>query len=179
MLKGILIVAAVLVISVVFVVAMGYALPRKHTAARAILLPRQPAEVFALISDFKNAPAWRGDLRVVEILPPVEGRTRFREKGKHGDLTMEVVELNPPSRLVTRIADPELPFSGTWTNEIVATAEGCRLNIIERGEVRNPVFRFVSRFIIGHTATLDLYLRNVARKFGSSAMPEDGIASKQ
>ncbi len=143
-----------LVIFVVLVVVNGYALPKKHVAARAIALRQAPSEVFALVSNFKEAPAWRNDVLEVEMLPSVQGRPRFREKGKNGKLTMEVAESNPPQRLVTRIADPKLPFGGVWIFEIIPTADGCKLNITERGEIHNPLFRLVSRFILGYTATL-------------------------
>ena len=165
-----------LAIFVVLIVFIGYALPKKHVAARAIALPQAPSEVFALVSNFKDAPAWRPEVREVEMLPSVQG-TRFREIGKNGKIAMEVAESNPPQRLVTRIADPGLPFGGVWIFEIIPTVDGCKLNITERGEIYNPIFRLVSRFILGYTATLDNYLRNVARKFGSSAQPEQGTAS--
>jgi hypothetical protein len=58
--------------------------------------------------------------------------------------------------------------------KVTEIAKGCHLNITERGEIYNPIFRFVSRFVLGHTATLDAYLQNVARKFGSTAVPMEG-----
>jgi hypothetical protein len=173
------IVVALLVGSVSIVVAVGYALPRKHVTARAISLRQQPADVFTLVSNFKEEPAWRADVQSVEFLSPVDGRVSFREKGKNGDITMEVVESNSPARLVTRIADPNLPFGGAWIFDIAATSVGCRLNITERGEVYNPVFRFVSRFILGHTGTLDTYLGSVARRFGESSTPEPGTPAAE
>lgn len=170
---------AFLIVSVLVVVVTGYALPKKHVAARAIVLPTPPATVFALISDFKAAPAWRSDVRNVELLPPVDGHLRFREKSKNGALTMELIESTAPQRMITKIADPNLPFGGTWTFEITPTPQGSSLNITERGEIYNPVFRFVSRFILGYTATLDSYLNNVARKFGGTAPPVEGKANLQ
>ena len=38
--------------------------------------------------------------------------------------------------------------------------------ITEDGEVYNPVFRFMSRFIIGHAATLDQYLTALGKRLG-------------
>ena len=86
-------------------------------------------------------------------------------------------ESAPPLRMVTRIDGKNLPFGGRWIFEISPTAEGCRLNVTERGEVYNPVFRFVSRFVLGYTGTLDRYLTSVARKFGDSAVPVEGTVS--
>jgi len=70
---------------------------------------------------------------------------------------------------VTRIADPKLPFGGTWTYELSPAPERTSLRITEDGEVRNPVLRFVSRFVLGHTATIDRYLADLGRHVG--AMP--------
>ena len=54
-----------------------------------------------------------------------------------------------------RIADPELPFGGTWTYELKPEGTGTRLVITERGEVYNPIFRFMSRFVFSRTATME------------------------
>jgi hypothetical protein len=178
MLKIAAIAVALLVGLIVVVIAIGYALPKQHVAARAILLHQRPADVFALISNFNDGAAWRSDLQEVEILPSENGQVRFREKGKNGTITFEVVELMPPARLVTRIADKSLPFGGVWIFQVVPTAEGSRLNITENGEVHNPIFRFVSRFILGYDRTLDTYLQNVSLKFGERAVPEEGKAAQ-
>jgi hypothetical protein len=79
---------------------------------------------------------------------------------------METVEMIPQQRLVGRIADPKLPFGGTWTFEITPTAEGATLRITERGYVTNPLFRFLSRFVFGYTTAIESYLKSLARKFG-------------
>jgi hypothetical protein len=92
----------------------------------------------------------------------------WRETDKHGQtITYEAIESIPPHHLVTRIADPNLPFGGTWTYEIVPAGSSCTLTITENGEVYNPLFRFVSRFIMGQTATLDAYLKALNVKLGS------------
>jgi len=66
----------------------------------------------------------------------------------------------------SRIAERNLPYSGTWTFELQPAAQGTELNITEDGEVSNPLFRFVSRFIMGHTATIDAYLRALTARLG-------------
>lgn len=170
-------IVALLVATLLLVVVIGYTLPRRHVAARAISLRQKPAEVFALISNFKDGPAWRENLQQVEILPDRDGHARFREKSTNGTITMELVESMPPERMVTRIDDKDVPFGGAWIFELTPTADGCRLNITERGEVYNPVFRFVSRLIVGYHATLDTYLKSVARKFGENSVPAEGIVA--
>lgn len=74
--------------------------------------------------------------------------------------------MDAPRRLVSRIADPKLPFGGTWTLEIAPTEEGATLRITERGYMTNPFFRFMSQFVFGQTGAMESYLRSLAKKFG-------------
>ena len=67
-----------------------------------------------------------------------------------------------------QIADKKLPFGGTWTYEVSPEAGGARLRITEDGEIRNALFRFLSRFVFGYNATMDTYLRDLGRKFGET-----------
>jgi hypothetical protein len=79
-----------------------------------------------------------------------------------------VVESIAPRRHVTRISDPSLPFGGTWTWELRQTADGgCEASVTEHGFVTNPLFRFVSRFVIGHHASMDTYLKHLAKRLGA------------
>jgi Polyketide cyclase / dehydrase and lipid transport len=177
MLKIVLLAGATLVTTVLIVVLIGSLLPKQHVASRAISLHRKQEEVFRLISDFTAAPSWRPDVKQVELLPPLDGHVRYREKGTNGAITMEIIESNPPARMVTQIADKDLPFGGMWIFDISPTADGCRLNITERGEIYSPLFRFVSRFLLGYHRTLDTYLQNVSRKFDESSLPQDGTVA--
>jgi uncharacterized protein YndB with AHSA1/START domain len=113
-------------------------------------------------------PTWRPDVTSYQELPPHEGHRMWRETDKHGQtISFEAVESVPPRRLVTKIADTKLPFGGTWVYEIVPAGDSCTLTITENGEVYNPLFRFMSRFIIGQTATIDRYLDALKAKLGS------------
>ena len=169
--KYALIVLGALVALVLIVVAVGAMLPVKHRASRQIKLHQPPEKVFALINDPATFPAWRGKVKgskeiKVEILPDQGGHRMFRETGADGTILYEVVSVEPNKRLVTRIADPSLPFGGKWTYELLPDGDSTTLRITEDGEVYNPVFRFASRFIFGHTATIDQYLRDVGKRFG-------------
>jgi hypothetical protein len=85
-----------------------------------------------------------------------------------GTIPLETVISQPPAKLVVRIADPKLPFGGTWTYEITPIATGSSLRIREDGEVYNPLFRFLSRFVFGQSTTIETYLKSLAKKFGES-----------
>lgn len=163
--KWIAIVVAVLVALVAVMAIVGAMLPRHHVATRRARFAPPPAEVWGVLTDFEHAASWRSDLERVEMLPDHDGLPAFREHGSNGAIAMQVVERRAPSHLVTRIADPDLPFGGTWTWELTAEGSGTTLSITERGEVKNPLFRFLSRFVFGHTATMDKVLTDLAAKF--------------
>lgn len=164
--KWILIVVVVLVALVAVAFLIGWMLPKGHTAARTLRLKQSPAAVWAVITDAQAMPSWRPNVIKVERLADQNGHPVWRESYKNGDsLPLEIVESVSPTRLVGRIADPKLPFGGTWTYELTPVDGGCTLTITERGEVYNPIFRLVSRFM-NQTATIEEYLTYLARKFG-------------
>ena len=158
-------VVAGLVALVLVVVVIGYTLPQSHTATREVTVQTSPAVVFMTIATPQAYPKWRSDVDSVEILPPEGGKERFRELGDNGPLLMRVEERVPNTRLVTVIADTTLAFGGKWTYQIEPSGTGTRLRITEDGEVYNPIFRFMSRFVFGHTATMDKYLSDVEKSF--------------
>jgi hypothetical protein len=124
--------------------------------------------MFTTISDVERFPSWRSDVKRVEVVPNGTGPRQFREIGGNGSILYEIERHEPDTLLVTRIADPNLPFGGTWTYQLAPTGDGSSLRITEDGEVRNPVFRFVSRFVLGHTATIDRYLTDLGHHFGAT-----------
>lgn len=159
----------VVLVLIVIVVGIGYALPVKHTATRAVSLNTSPDSIFALISNASSFPQWRPRVKSVESVSRADAKMSYREKGDDGEILYVVDESIPSKRLVTRIADDKLPFGGKWTFEITTKAATTELRITEDGEVYNPIFRFVSRFVFGHHATIETYLKDVARKFQQSA----------
>jgi uncharacterized protein YndB with AHSA1/START domain len=153
-----------LVALVLLVAVLGYMLPVKHVASSERTLPASPDTVFALISTPADFPKWRSDVKSVDILTAVDGKPRFRENGSNGPILMEVTEQVPARRLVTRIADTELAFGGTWTFELTPTGTGTTVRITENGEVYNPIFRFMARYVFGHTATQQKYLGDLEKQ---------------
>jgi hypothetical protein len=163
--------AAALVLLGLIIVAIGALLPRSHVASRSAVI-RQPSEVlFATLRDFAAHPSWRQGVKSIEILPPRDGHTTYREISRHGAITYVVIEEVAPRSLVTKIADENLPFGGTWTIELLPVGNATTVRITERGEVKSPVFRFMARFVFGHTATIDGYLRDLGKKFGENVTP--------
>jgi uncharacterized protein YndB with AHSA1/START domain len=163
--KYVLIAAAILVAIVLIVVGVGYSLPPAHQATSESTFKTSPQSLYQLITDVDRFPEWRSSVERIERIPDSAGKTRFREIGGDGTILYEVDSAVPNQRLVTRIADPTLPFGGSWTYELVPRGDSTTLRITENGEVYNPIYRFVSRFVMGHTATIEKYLNDVRRYF--------------
>lgn len=170
--KWALYIAGGLVGLVALVWVIGTMLPRDHVATRMARYHQPPQAVWKAITDAEAMPQWRTGLTAVQRLPEQNGKTGWVETSDFGELPLRVEQMDPPQRLVLRIASDELPFGGTWTYEIAAVNGGTTLRITEDGFVKNPFFRFLSRFIFGYTATLEQYLRDLGKKFGEEVTPQ-------
>ena len=151
---------------------IGSRLPKTHTASRSVLLHQSPDQVYAVVRDFASAPNWRSDVKRIEVQTQPGERLHFREAGKNGTVNYELAEDVPSQRMVTRILDTDLGYSGKWTYVFTPENGGTRVTITEDGEVSNVLFRFMSHYIFGQTATLDGYLTSLAKRFGESATPQ-------
>jgi uncharacterized protein YndB with AHSA1/START domain len=120
---------------------MGFFLPVGHEASRSLDINTPPDRAFALLADVDNYLKWWSGATVKS----------------------EVVERVPPSKIVTRVVG-ETQFGGTWTIDITPIESGSRITITERGEVYNVVFRTLSRFVFGHTATMESCLEAVRKR---------------
>ena len=119
---------------VVGLVGYGKTLPVAHVASRSRRIPGIPLVVWGLISDPVATKGWAGDTKT------------------------EVVEQDEPRLLVRKIVG-ESAYGGTWTFEIAPDGhDASTVKITERGEVYNPAFRVLSRYVFGQTRSLDTYL---------------------
>jgi uncharacterized protein YndB with AHSA1/START domain len=168
-----LIVAGLLIGVVALLALIGMLMPRGHVASRTVRFKAGPEQVWGLISDFAGAARWRSDIERVERLPDQNGHAVWLEVNRRGwRLPLELIESTPPSRQVTRIADPHMPFGGTWTWEVVAAAGGgSSITITERGEIGNPFFRVMS-VMSDKRATMDRYLTDLGKQVGEEARLE-------
>ena len=165
-------VIAAIALAVLVIGLIGSRLPKHHSVSRSVLIHKSPAEVYALARDFESMPKWRSDVRSVTVNATPEGRVHFREDGKHGSVNYELVEDVPGQRMATRITDTDLGYAGKWTYVFAAEGPNTRLSITEDGEVSNVIFRFLSRYAFGQTATIDSYLNSLGKHFGETVMPQ-------
>ncbi|HEY8226602.1 MAG TPA: SRPBCC family protein [Pyrinomonadaceae bacterium] len=166
----VVVVAAVVLLAAV-VALVGSRLPKEHSASRSIFLHQSPKQVYDVVRDFSAATSWRSDVKNIEVQNQPDGKIHFRENGPNGSVNYELAEDVPGKRMVTRILDTDLGYSGKWTYVFTPENGGTRVRITEDGEVSNVIFRFMSRYVFGQTATLDGYLTSLAKRFGEDVKP--------
>ncbi|HJQ22024.1 MAG TPA: SRPBCC domain-containing protein [Gemmatimonadaceae bacterium] len=157
------------ILAVVFIV--GYRLPEQHTATRDRVFSATPERIFKEISTPTAYPKWRSGVQGVQILPDSDGMQRFREAAMTGEVTYIVEHTVPNRQFVLTIADANLPYTGSWTFDLVPVAGGTQLTITEDGAVHNPMFRFMSRFVYGHFRTIDGYLADLDKRL-TNTLPD-------
>ena len=125
-----------LAVIVAVVALVGAMLPQNHTASRTARIAVPPDVLFPRLVQMAQAET---------------------------DPALQIERQEPPSLLVTRVV-PNGAFGGTWTYRLVPAAGGTDLTITEDGEVYNVIFRFMSRFVLGHYATMDAFIRSLQAK---------------
>lgn len=146
----------IIVVGLLAIVAIvALLLPQSHVATRSRTFPQSSERVFAAIGDVRNYAKWRPGVREVTVLsdkPP-----RWREDGSSGKVEFELTASDPPRRQVVTIASKDSPFGGRWEYDVTPDGSGTRLTLSEHGEVYNPIFRFMARFVFGYTKTMEDY----------------------
>jgi uncharacterized protein YndB with AHSA1/START domain len=161
MMRWVMWISAAIAIVAVLVVVVGYSLPTGHTATASVDVAQPPDGVYALLAEVDKYPLWRPGVKGLSRQPDRDGRPAWTEEVSGMKIPLYFEKMERPSLLVARIADPSLPFGGTWTYRIAPAGGGSRVTITEDGEVSNPFFRFMSRFVFGYEATLNEFVKNL------------------
>lgn len=157
-------IAAGLVVGLGLVVyATGAMLPRYHVARAEAFIPASPERLAALVRAVEAQPEWRKRVTAIEVVERRADGLRYIERQGRDAILFDFAETVPGARFTGIIADPKLPFGGSWTWDIVPEGGGTRVRIVEDGEVRSPVFRFFARIVFGQEATMRSYLADLER----------------
>jgi carbon monoxide dehydrogenase subunit G len=167
--------AIVLLLGIVAAAAViGTLLPREHRAVRSAEFHQDQGAIWKALTDFPALGRWMPGVQGVRPAGAAEGLPRWTLATAEGDLTIEVVESAEPERLVTRVIDTGQPFGGTWTYDIAAVEGATRVTITEDGWIRNPLYRFFARYVLGTARTMDDALRGLGNHFGETVLPRAG-----
>ena len=162
---------AVLVVVVIVVVVMGALTAQQHVAAVQIDLKAPPERVYEAIRDVERGTGWRTGLKKVEVVSQAGEPFRWRETADWGTITFVREVDDAPRRIVARIADEDQGFGGTWTYAITPSPRGSTLRIREDGTVASPLFRFMSKYVIGYYRSLETYAKDLSRHLQDDAQP--------
>jgi uncharacterized protein YndB with AHSA1/START domain len=162
----------VLVVLVAGVYVAGLSMPREHKAASRVQLTAPRDSVWSVLRNFGDYPKWHPDFKT-----SVKGERRNGHEvwvQEVGGMTMSVefLEIHPPSNLVTEIiTDEKSQWGGIWTYDLVANGTGTEVTITEEGWVKSPFFRVLMK-VMGTHSTMDSVLKHLGAKFGEQVTPE-------
>ena len=161
----ILFVMGALVSVVAALVMGGLATPRAHTVARTILVNAPQDTVWRTVRDVGAYHEWRPEL-TESVASSGDDGPEWRESTRRGSTRFGVTADEPPHRFGSRILDDDLPYTGAWEWRLEPEGSATRVTITERGEIGNPIVRFIAAHMRGHTATIDAYLTALAARVG-------------
>jgi uncharacterized protein YndB with AHSA1/START domain len=135
-----------------------------------------PQQVYALLSDYERRPEWRPAVaRIGRIDDDGEGRQVWRElDGGDDRFDFTVVEEVPGERVVLSTASPDqIGYDATWAFTVHANPDvgGSTLEVVEVGEVDNPLWRGVFYLRSSPWQTVEQELRWVADALSPGATP--------
>ncbi|EQA53560.1 LIC10604 family protein [Leptospira kmetyi] len=137
------------------VYGLGASLPVEHSSSLERVFKTSPNTIYSMIRDFKQYPTWRPNLKHIDEISPAS----WKETDSHKEImTYSFIRDQKDALIESKIMDEDKPFGGSWTFEIASVEGGTKLKITENGKVFSPVFRFFSKFVFGHTATMQTYL---------------------
>ena len=170
--KWILIAVLTLVSMVAVAALVGSRLPRDHVASVRATYEAPRDAIWALIGNPATYASWRTDAKSMELLPSVDGRAAWRENTSDGAIGYIMAESTPGRSMITRITTTGLPYGGQWEFSLEPAGAGAALTITERGFVNPALFRFMARFLFGHTSSMERYHRALGAKLGTPVTPE-------
>lgn len=160
-LKYLFLVVGVLIAIPVILWFLGTLLPEAHRVSVSKTLDVPQEEVYRLITDIKNYPNWRSNVIEVQFLRTDGQPEMWREIYSDNDPIAFRIHKPDSTIVYTEIISQDLPFGGEWFFSIEPHGSGTKLTINEQGEVYNPLFRFISAYVIGHDKTIRQYLADI------------------
>ena len=158
----------VVVFVVCVAIAVGTGLPISHTARCEAAFDQSPSVLWDAMYDDATTVKWRTDIARVEPVASSHGAA-WREFDRYGhSITYRTTGAERPKMFRRIIDDSTLPFGGSWTVWVVPAGKGASVEITERGEIYNPIFRLLSAYVFGYMQTMTNYLHDLGGHFGES-----------
>lgn len=161
----------IVVLACVAVYFMASSLPREHRASSTIEVAATPEELWPLVADLEGQAEWSEMIHSVDVSETADGQKLYTQMTDMGPLPLVVVLSEEPERFKTEIHGTDMGWGGTWDWTIEPTDAGSRMTIVEEGWIENPVFKFLSHYVMEPHEAMDSVLTLIAREVGSDSMP--------
>jgi hypothetical protein len=156
--------SVVIVVAIIVMLVMGSRVPVQHTVSDAETIPASQEKVWNLITDVPAQANWRTGLKAVNPLPSQNGATCWAEVASGMTMPLCADVREAPVKQVVRIADPKLPFGGTWTYVLEPAGENqTKVTITENGTTGPMMWRFVDHYILHEDGEIKTYLADLKR----------------
>jgi hypothetical protein len=160
--KWIFISLGILIVLIAIVYLIGLLMNVKHEATIQREFKKIGMdEILSVIKDYKGYANWWSGIKELTI----DSVNHWTEKNSHGDKVSYRLEMgDEKGKLITRILNKDLAYGGFWEFTFTSIDDGCSIKIVENGEVYNPLFRFMAKYIFGHETTLKNYMNDLEIK---------------
>ncbi len=161
--KWILIVLGTLIVVVILVYVIGMLMEVTHKATAQRKFKVSANQIWLILTDFKDYKSWRSGIKELRV----DGDRQWTETNSYGDNVSYALEIIAENQsMKTQILNKDLPYGGYWEFTLSSDPGGCVLSITENGEVYNPFFRFMSKYIFGHDTSLKTYMKDLEARAG-------------
>jgi uncharacterized protein YndB with AHSA1/START domain len=165
--------SAVLVALGAGVAGGGAFLPRAHEVTGEVVIARPLDVVWPVVRDLGSVSRWWPEVETSARAGDGQGPERWDHVIEGVKVTVEIVDDQPPRRLVTRIVAPEdAGVGGMWTYDLSPEKTATRVRLTEEGWVGPWPLRTIT-WLSGYRASIDSYLKSLARYFGQEAVVVD------
>jgi hypothetical protein len=124
--KRVLLIIVGLALLIGGIAVIGATLPRDHKASRMLHVRRSPEDAWAAISQEMNASS----------------------------VPVDILESDPPRRLLSRVKETEKMFGGTWTVVVAPANDGSTIAITEDGWSSQDLVETASRTLVSRLELL-------------------------
>lgn len=145
----------------------GSLLPATHRASVSVEVNRPREEVWRLIDEVGEFPAWLPGIDRVEMMPERERRRVFSQTQGRNVFVLEETVKRAPEMVTRTITDNNRLFSGSWEHRLEDLGGGrTRLTVTEEGTVHSPIPRAMMKLFFGHEFYLKKFAAAVSAKCG-------------
>lgn len=161
-------VLGLIVFIVLVLIGVGTSLSVHHRSTCSVDIAKPVDQVWETVYDVQSS-AWRSTVAHVDFPKPgaAVGDSWIEVDRNGNSVEYQRVSAERDRRLVVRVVG-QSAFGGQWTYQFSPQSHGTRVSITEDGEIYNPIFRLMSRFVLGYSATMRTYLTDLVKHFGQS-----------